>query len=79
MYGFSYSPPTNQSFLDNIISDVAISITDDSQSEITDKIALALNSVGIKCQPEKIRKNSISGVKPNTIYPIVGSKLKSNR
>jgi hypothetical protein len=68
--------PTNKSFLDNIESDVAIAITDDKQKGLADEIAKILNAVGIKCKLEKIRKESISGVQDDTIYLIVGSKLK---
>jgi hypothetical protein len=68
--------PTNKSFLDNIESDVAIAITDDKQKGLADEIAKILNAVGIKCKLEKIRQESISGVQDNTIYLIVGSKLK---
>lgn len=68
--------PTNKSFLDNIESDAAVAVTNDSQRETANNIAMILNSVGIKCGPEQIRENSISGVQPDTIYLIIGSKIK---
>jgi len=68
--------PTNRSFLDNIQSDTGIAVTDDSQQDDAKKISAIFNSIGIKCQAEMIREKSISGVQQNTIYLIVGSKLK---
>jgi len=68
--------PTNKGFLDNIQSDVAIAITDDKQKGLADEIAKILNAVGIRCKFEKLRGESIPGVRDNTIYLIVGSKLK---
>ncbi|OGX17329.1 MAG: hypothetical protein A3K83_01315 [Omnitrophica WOR_2 bacterium RBG_13_44_8b] len=68
--------PTNRTFLDNIQNEVAIEVTDDKQIETVNKIAAIFNMVGILCGPEKIRENSLSGIQANTIYLIIGSKLK---
>lgn len=66
----------NQSYLDNIKSDLGIITTDRKQLETAEKIMKIFNTVGINCKFEKIRKNSLSSIKENTIYLIVGSKLK---
>lgn len=69
--------PLNKSFLGDIENDIAVTVTSTIQEEIANKIRDALNSVDIRCDYEKIPKGSISGIKENTIYLIVGSKLKN--
>jgi hypothetical protein len=66
----------NQSYLDDTENDVAITVTDNSQTPTAEKIARILNICGVNCKPEKIREGSIAGIKDNTIYLIIGSKLK---
>lgn len=66
----------NRTFFDDIKSDLGIAITDGKQTETAIKIANIFNAVGINCVREKIRENSVTDVKENTIYVIVGSKLR---
>ena len=68
--------PINKSFLGDIESDIGITVTNTIQVETANKIKDALNSANIICNYEKIREHSISGIKENTIYLIIGSKLK---
>jgi hypothetical protein len=66
---------TNQTFLDDIDSDVVVAITENEQIEIANKIILALNKAGIAAKKlDKIRENSFSGAQADTIYLIVGTK-----
>jgi len=60
---------TNRSFLDDIESDVVVAITENEQIEVANQIILALNKVGIAAKKlDKIRANSFSAAKPDTIY-----------
>ena len=68
--------PLNKSYLGDIENDIAVNVTNVIQTEIAHKIKDAFNSVDILCDYEKLSKNSISGIKENTIYLIVGSRLK---
>jgi hypothetical protein len=65
---------TNRTFLDDIQGDVVVAVTDDTQISMADRILKALNNVGIKASNQALRKNSISGVKTNTLCLIVGAK-----
>jgi len=64
----------NQSFLDDIESDVILAITNVEQEAVANQVARVLNSVEIECKPQSIRENSVSGIEPNTLYLIVGAK-----
>jgi len=66
---------TNSSFLDDIESDVVVAVTENEQIDVANQIILILNKVGIAAKKlDKIRENSFSGAKPNTIYLIIGTK-----
>lgn len=66
----------NRTYLDDTEGDVTIAVTDQKQGELATKIMIILNNVGISCKPEKIREGAISITQENTIYLIIGSKLK---
>ncbi|OHB62588.1 MAG: hypothetical protein A2Y76_00575 [Planctomycetes bacterium RBG_13_60_9] len=65
---------TNQTFLDDIQSDMLVIVTEDVQKPIADQILKALNAADINASSEPIRKEAISGVQANTIYLIVASR-----
>jgi len=64
----------NQSFLDDIESDVTLAVTNDGQEVVANRVARVLNSVEVDCKLQSIRENSLSGIQPNTLYLIVGAK-----
>jgi hypothetical protein len=68
---------TNQTFLDDIQSDVVVAVTEEVQIPIADQIMKALNKVGLRASNEPIRKGGISGVQDNTIYLIVGARKQN--
>jgi hypothetical protein len=68
---------TNKSFLDDILGDVVVAITEEAQRPIADQIMKALNKVGLRASNEPIRKEGISGVQGNTVYLIVGARKQN--
>jgi len=65
---------TNKTLLDDIKSDVVVTITEDAQIPVADQILKALNAVGIKANNEAIRKEAITGIQEDAIYLIVGAR-----
>jgi biopolymer transport protein ExbD len=65
---------TNRSYLDDIRGDVAVIVTATNQIDFASSIEGALKKIGLIVTEEKIREGSILGIKPNTIYIIVGAK-----
>jgi hypothetical protein len=68
----------NKSFLDDVEGDATIIRTADDQEEVASQLVNLLNDVGILCIPQDVRKNSMSGIRKNTLYVIVGTKKTSS-
>jgi len=68
---------TNQSFLDDIIGDVAVVVTEEAQKPIADQIMKALNKAGLRTISESIREGAMPGFQGNTIYLIVGARKQN--
>jgi hypothetical protein len=64
----------NRTFLDDISGDLTFAITSDDQIAEVERIFNIFKAIGLNCKPEKIRENSISGILPNSILLIIGSK-----
>lgn len=66
---------TNRTYLDDIGNSVAVIITASEQAQTAERIVKALGAIGITLKKlDEFREKSVSGLKPNTIYLVVGTK-----